>query len=152
MPQGRMATPGEIAALALYMVSDEARFVTGAAYNIDGGIAGACVCVYTRLICACPSRSVVLCRFVCLALGLSCVGTCRLSAVFCALTSGVCMCSLFTPLSKTSKQFTTQQVYFHTCRRGPPEAVHHAPQRAPPLHHGQALNQTHQQTQNTEQR
>lgn len=40
MPQGRMATPGEIAALALYLVSDEARFVTGAAYNIDGGIKG----------------------------------------------------------------------------------------------------------------
>ena len=40
MPQGRMGTPGEIAALALYLVSDEARFVTGAAYNIDGGIKG----------------------------------------------------------------------------------------------------------------
>lgn len=40
MPVGRMATPGEIAALALYLVSDEARFVTGAMYSIDGGIQG----------------------------------------------------------------------------------------------------------------
>lgn len=40
MPQGRMGTPGEVAALALYLVSDEARFVTGAVYPIDGGIRG----------------------------------------------------------------------------------------------------------------
>jgi len=40
MPQGRMGRPGEIAALVLYLCSDEARFVTGAAYAIDGGIWG----------------------------------------------------------------------------------------------------------------
>jgi len=41
MPMGRMGKPGEIAALALYLCSDEARFVTGAAVPIDGGIMGA---------------------------------------------------------------------------------------------------------------
>ena len=38
MPQGRMLTPGEVAALALYLCSDEARMITGAAITIDGGI------------------------------------------------------------------------------------------------------------------
>jgi len=41
MPMGRMGKPGEIAALALYLCSDEARFITGAAVPIDGGIMGA---------------------------------------------------------------------------------------------------------------
>lgn len=36
-PIGRMAKPDEIAALALYLCSDEAGFVTGTAYPIDGG-------------------------------------------------------------------------------------------------------------------
>lgn len=36
-PIGRMAKPEEIAALALYLCSDEAGFVTGSAYPIDGG-------------------------------------------------------------------------------------------------------------------
>jgi NAD(P)-dependent dehydrogenase (short-subunit alcohol dehydrogenase family) len=36
-PIGRMAMPEEIAALALYLCSDEASFVTGSAYPIDGG-------------------------------------------------------------------------------------------------------------------
>lgn len=36
-PIGRMATPEEIAGLALYLCSDEASFVTGCAYPIDGG-------------------------------------------------------------------------------------------------------------------
>ena len=40
MPVGRMARPKEIAALALYLSSDAARFVNGAAYPIDGGIVG----------------------------------------------------------------------------------------------------------------
>lgn len=34
---GRMATPEEIAAAALYLSSDEAAFVTGTAFEIDGG-------------------------------------------------------------------------------------------------------------------
>lgn len=34
---GRMATPEEIAACALYLASDEAAFVTGTALEIDGG-------------------------------------------------------------------------------------------------------------------
>jgi NAD(P)-dependent dehydrogenase (short-subunit alcohol dehydrogenase family) len=34
---GRMATPEEIAASILYLVSDEAAFVTGTAFEIDGG-------------------------------------------------------------------------------------------------------------------
>lgn len=36
-PIGRMALPNEIAALALYLCSDEASFITGSAYPIDGG-------------------------------------------------------------------------------------------------------------------
>ncbi len=36
-PIGRMARPGEIAALALYLCSDEASFITGCDYPIDGG-------------------------------------------------------------------------------------------------------------------
>lgn len=36
-PIGRMGTPEEVAALALYLCSDEAAFVTGTNYPIDGG-------------------------------------------------------------------------------------------------------------------
>jgi NAD(P)-dependent dehydrogenase (short-subunit alcohol dehydrogenase family) len=36
-PIGRMATPDEIANLALYLCSDEASFITGTDYPIDGG-------------------------------------------------------------------------------------------------------------------
>lgn len=36
-PIGRMANPEEIAALILYLCSDEASFVTGSDYAIDGG-------------------------------------------------------------------------------------------------------------------
>jgi NAD(P)-dependent dehydrogenase (short-subunit alcohol dehydrogenase family) len=37
-PIGRMCTPEEVAALALYLCSDEAAFITGQAYPIDGGV------------------------------------------------------------------------------------------------------------------
>jgi NAD(P)-dependent dehydrogenase (short-subunit alcohol dehydrogenase family) len=37
-PVGRMGTPEEVASLALYLCSDEAAFVTGQAYPIDGGV------------------------------------------------------------------------------------------------------------------
>jgi len=36
-PIGRMGKPEEVAALALYLCSDEAGFITGASYPIDGG-------------------------------------------------------------------------------------------------------------------
>jgi 2-keto-3-deoxy-L-fuconate dehydrogenase len=36
-PIGRMASPDEIAALVLYLASDEAGFITGCDYPIDGG-------------------------------------------------------------------------------------------------------------------
>ena len=36
-PIGRMAKPEEVAALALYLCSDEASFITGSDYPIDGG-------------------------------------------------------------------------------------------------------------------
>ena len=36
-PIGRMASPEEVAALALYLCSDEASFITGNDYPIDGG-------------------------------------------------------------------------------------------------------------------
>src|SRR3546814_2223914 len=36
-PIGRMGTPEEIGALALFLCSDEAGFITGCDYPIDGG-------------------------------------------------------------------------------------------------------------------
>jgi NAD(P)-dependent dehydrogenase (short-subunit alcohol dehydrogenase family) len=36
-PIGRMGTPDEVAALALYLCSDEASFITGSDYAFDGG-------------------------------------------------------------------------------------------------------------------
>jgi len=36
-PVGRMGTPGEVADLALFLVSDEAGFATGTDYPLDGG-------------------------------------------------------------------------------------------------------------------
>ena len=36
-PIGRMGTPDEIAGLALYLCSDEASFISGCDYLIDGG-------------------------------------------------------------------------------------------------------------------
>jgi NAD(P)-dependent dehydrogenase (short-subunit alcohol dehydrogenase family) len=40
-PMGRLATPGEVAAAALYLASDEAEFVTGTELVIDGGLVAA---------------------------------------------------------------------------------------------------------------
>jgi len=40
-PMGRLATPGEVAAAALYLASDEAGFVTGTELVIDGGLVAA---------------------------------------------------------------------------------------------------------------
>lgn len=39
-PMGRLGTAEEVAALAVYLASDESRFTTGAAHLIDGGWAG----------------------------------------------------------------------------------------------------------------
>ena len=36
-PIGRMGKPNEIASLVSYLVSDEASFITGSAYDVDGG-------------------------------------------------------------------------------------------------------------------
>jgi NAD(P)-dependent dehydrogenase (short-subunit alcohol dehydrogenase family) len=36
-PQGRRGTPDEIAAVVAFLLSDEATYVNGAAYNVDGG-------------------------------------------------------------------------------------------------------------------
>ncbi|RWO37908.1 SDR family oxidoreductase, partial [Mesorhizobium sp.] len=36
-PQGRVATPKEIASLTLFLASEEARHITGVAVPIDGG-------------------------------------------------------------------------------------------------------------------
>ena len=38
VPLGRNAKAGEVAALAAYLASDEAAFVTGAEFIIDGGV------------------------------------------------------------------------------------------------------------------
>ena len=37
IPLGRLGTPEELAAMAVYLASDEARFVTGAEFAFDGG-------------------------------------------------------------------------------------------------------------------
>lgn len=37
-PIGRMGKPGEVAALAAFLCSDDAAFITGAAYPLDGGV------------------------------------------------------------------------------------------------------------------
>jgi NAD(P)-dependent dehydrogenase (short-subunit alcohol dehydrogenase family) len=39
-PLGRMGRPEEIASLASFLLSEEAAFITGAAYDIDGGVIG----------------------------------------------------------------------------------------------------------------
>ena len=36
-PMGRIGTPEEISALAVYLASDEAAFATGATFTVDGG-------------------------------------------------------------------------------------------------------------------
>lgn len=36
-PLGRMGTPDEVAALAAFLCSDDASFITGSAYDLDGG-------------------------------------------------------------------------------------------------------------------
>ena len=37
-PVGRLGTPGEVARAALYLASDDADFVTGSSFVIDGGL------------------------------------------------------------------------------------------------------------------
>jgi NAD(P)-dependent dehydrogenase (short-subunit alcohol dehydrogenase family) len=39
-PLGRMGRPEEVAALAEFLLSDKAAFITGAAYDLDGGVTG----------------------------------------------------------------------------------------------------------------
>jgi len=38
-PMGRLGTPAEVAALAVFLASDEASFITGQAHLVDGGMA-----------------------------------------------------------------------------------------------------------------
>jgi 3-oxoacyl-[acyl-carrier protein] reductase len=37
IPLGRLSTPEDIANAALYLVSDEAEFITGVVLEVDGG-------------------------------------------------------------------------------------------------------------------
>ena len=39
-PIGRIGTPEEIAAIAVYLASDESAYTTGVAFSIDGGMSG----------------------------------------------------------------------------------------------------------------
>ena len=39
-PIGRVGTPEEIAAIAMYLASDESAYTTGVAFSIDGGMSG----------------------------------------------------------------------------------------------------------------
>jgi len=41
IPMGRMAEPGEIAAAAAFLASDDASYITGQAFPVDGGLTGA---------------------------------------------------------------------------------------------------------------
>src|SRR5262249_7160249 len=43
MPMGRLGTVKEVATLVAFLASDEASYITGAAYAIDGGISAAYV-------------------------------------------------------------------------------------------------------------
>jgi 3(or 17)beta-hydroxysteroid dehydrogenase len=38
IPLGRLGEPEDVAGLCIYLLSDEARFVTGAEFNVDGGL------------------------------------------------------------------------------------------------------------------
>jgi len=38
IPWGRFGTPAEVAAVAVFLASDEAEYVTGSTYYVDGGL------------------------------------------------------------------------------------------------------------------
>jgi NAD(P)-dependent dehydrogenase (short-subunit alcohol dehydrogenase family) len=44
VPMGRLAEPEEVADLAIYLLSDDASYVTGQAWSVDGGMTGAYLC------------------------------------------------------------------------------------------------------------
>lgn len=57
VPQGRVAEPAEVAAMIAWLLSDEARYVTGSEFVIDGGLTANGL--YTRILADAASQQVV---------------------------------------------------------------------------------------------
>ena len=55
-PVGRMGQPEEVAAMAVFLCSDEASFITGCRYHVDGGTLTTCMPRSTFSLGMCRTR------------------------------------------------------------------------------------------------